>query len=150
MVRSFITALFLFSVCHANAQQAEDSVRNTIEKMFTAMKASDGNAFSNCFADSAIMQTVKINSNGKAEIETATVKDFAILVSKSAKGLLDERIKIDMVKTDGALAIAWVPYSFYYNGNFSHCGVNSFQLVRLAGEWRIAYIIDTRRRSNCL
>ena len=41
------------------------------------------------------------------------------------------------------------PYKFYVGEKFSHCGVNSFQLVKIRGEWKIQYIIDTRRRQNC-
>jgi len=54
-----------------------------------------------------------------------------------------------VVKIDGPLAIVWTPYKFYFNGKFSHCGVNSFQLVRFNGVWKIQYLIDTRRRAGC-
>jgi hypothetical protein len=54
-----------------------------------------------------------------------------------------------MVKADGALAVAWTPYKFYYKGNFSHCGIDSYQLVRINGIWKIQYLIDTRRKANC-
>ncbi|HNA01067.1 MAG TPA: hypothetical protein PLN49_09415, partial [Ferruginibacter sp.] len=65
------------------------------------------------------------------------------------KDAADERITFDVVRVDGALAIAWTPYKFYFNGKFSHCGVNSFQLVRFNGEWKIQYLIDTRRKAGC-
>jgi hypothetical protein len=61
----------------------------------------------------------------------------------------DERITFETIKIDGPLAVAWTPYKFYYEGKFSHCGVNSFQLVRLNGAWKIQYLIDTRRRTGC-
>lgn len=35
------------------------------------------------------------------------------------------------------------------NGNFSHCGVNSFQLFHDNGQWKIIYLIDTRQRTGC-
>ena len=63
--------------------------------------------------------------------------------------MLDERISFETVKVDGDLAIAWTPYKFYLGDQFSHCGVNSFQLVKLEGVWRIQYLIDTRRRQGC-
>jgi hypothetical protein len=62
---------------------------------------------------------------------------------------LDERILDYQIKIDGALASAWTPYNFYVNGNFSHCGVNSFQLVKMDDVWKIVYIIDTRRKEPC-
>jgi len=65
------------------------------------------------------------------------------------KIITDERINFDMVRTDGPLATAWTPYKFYYKGNFSHCGVDSYQLVRINGIWKIQYLIDTRRNMSC-
>ena len=39
--------------------------------------------------------------------------------------------------------------AFYYKGQFLHCGVDSWQLVRLNGVWKIQYLIDTRRKEPC-
>ena len=82
-------------------------------------------------------------------IISESVNEFAELVGKLKKDSADERIKFDVVKIDGPLAIAWTPYEFFHNGNFSHCGVNSFQLVKIDGVWKIQYLIDTRRRAGC-
>ena len=70
-------------------------------------------------------------------------------ISKAEKGSLDERISFSNVLIDGNLASVWTLYEFYYKGQFSHCGVNSFQLVKSNNEWKIQYIIDTRRKDNC-
>jgi hypothetical protein len=48
------------------------------------------------------------------------------------------------------MANAWVGYEFWLNGNFSHCGINSFQMVNFDGDWKIIYLIDTRGRDGCL
>lgn len=77
------------------------------------------------------------------------INEFADFVGKQQKSVADEQIVFDLIKIDGALAIAWTPYKFYFNGLFSHCGVNSFQLVKLNGEWKIQYLIDTRRKNGC-
>ena len=45
------------------------------------------------------------------------------------------------IKIDANLAIAWVDYEFWFNGNFSHCGVNSFHLVKIGDKWEIIYLI---------
>jgi hypothetical protein len=150
MARIFFILIIIFCYADAKAQQAEDSVKTIIEKMFTAMKNSDGQTLASCFADSAILQTIKSTKEGRVVVSSESISAFAGSVSKAPKAALDERFKIELIKTDGDLASVWVPYSFYFNDKFSHCGVNSFQLVRQAGEWKIQYIIDTRRRTNCL
>ncbi len=140
------TLLVLTTIIHA--QTAEDSVKQTVNKLFAAMKESDRKSLQEAFADSAILQTI-LDKNGKTVVETEAVKDFATSISKISKGDADERISFDVVKIDGDLAIVWAPYQFYWKGIFSHCGADSFQLVRINGVWKIQYLIDTRRKEKC-
>ena len=146
--------LFIFltltgTVFISKAQTAEDSVKITINKLFDGMKNSDAILLKTAFADSAILQTIGRNAEGKIVVQNESVSEFADFVSKQPKGAADERIVYDVIKIDGALAMVWAPYKFYFNGVFSHCGVDAFQLVKLNGEWKIQYLIDTRRKKGC-
>lgn len=132
------------------AQTTEDSVKAVVNQLFTAMRTVDGVLLKDAFADSAILQTIaQRRSDGATIIRNEKVSDFVNSISTAKKDSLDERITFETVKIDGPLAIVWTPYKFYYAGNFSHCGVNSFQLVRMNGRWKIQYLIDTRRRQGC-
>jgi hypothetical protein len=131
------------------AQTSVDSVKTTINNLFTAMKRSDNQLLLSCFADSAIMQTIVKDVSGGNLVKNESVNSFAAVIASMPKETADERISFDMIKLDGALATVWTPYKFYLNGQFSHCGVNSFQLVRLKGQWKIQYLIDTRRKQGC-
>jgi hypothetical protein len=113
------------------------------------MKNADAGLVASSFSDSAILQTIARDKEGKMIIVNSHVKDFTDFISKQKKGAADERITFETIKIDGPLATAWTPYKFYYEGKFSHCGVNSFQLVRINGQWKIQYLIDTRRREGC-
>lgn len=148
MKQIFIFFILLTPLC-TKAQTAEDSVKQVIDRLFTAMKNSDDSLLFTCFADSAILQTISKDKKGNIIVKQENLKDFGISISMAPKGSLDERIRYDVVKTDGPLAIAWTPYSFYYQEKFSHCGVNSFQLIKTANGWKIQYLIDTRRRAGC-
>ncbi len=150
MKKIIFISISILSFNFSKAQTAEDSVKAVINRMFAAMKAGEGNGnvLSSCFADSAILQTI-IEKDGAVKIKTEEIKGFADFVNTAPKDAADERITFDMVKVDAALAIAWTPYNFYYNGKFSHCGVDSYQLVRINGEWKIQYLIDTRRKEGC-
>lgn len=143
-----IAGLFIISMS-ARSQTATDSIKTTINKLFTAMKTSDGALLKTCFADSAILQTIVKNKEGAIVIKNESVEEFIASINGTKKDDLDERIEFETVKNDGTLGIAWTPYQFYYKGKFSHCGVNSFQLVRINNEWKIQYLIDTRRRQGC-
>ena len=125
---------------------SEKEIVKPIENLFNAMKSADSLGVKNAFSGSAIMQTFGKNQ----EIRTDKVEDFAKQVGASQAGDLDERFTISKILVDGNMASVWVPYQFYYKGNFSHCGVNSFQLAKINNEWKIQYIIDTRRKENCI
>ena len=124
---------------------SEKEIIKPIENLFNAMKSADSLGVKNAFSGSAIMQTFGKNQ----EIRTDKVEDFAKQVGASQAGDLDERFSISKILVDGNMASVWVPYQFYYKGNFSHCGVNSFQLAKINNDWKIQYIIDTRRKDNC-
>lgn len=124
---------------------SEKEIIKPIENLFNAMKSADSLGVKNAFSNSAIMQTFGKNQ----EIRTDKVEDFAKQVGASQAGDLDEKFTISKILVDGNMASVWVPYQFYYKGNFSHCGVNSFQLAKINNEWKIQYIIDTRRKDNC-
>ena len=128
---------------HAQSSSAEDSVKAAVNLLFTGMKSSDGAMITRSFTDSAILQTI---TSPKGGILTEKVGDFAVAVGKMTAGDADERIRFDVVRVDGPLAIVWAPYEFYYKGKYSHKGIDSFQLLRVDGVWKIQYLVDTRRR----
>lgn len=133
----------------ASAQSAEDSVKSVINNMFTAMRTADPGLLKKCFADSMVLQTISRNKEGQLIVRNEAPSGFVDFISKETAGNADEQITFDVVRVDGPMAMAWTPYKFYYKGKFSHCGVNSFQLVRFNGEWKIQYLIDTRRKAGC-
>ncbi|MFZ1527856.1 MAG: nuclear transport factor 2 family protein [Ferruginibacter sp.] len=150
LYRAFLW-MFIISITAGKsmAQTAEDSVKATVNDLFTAMKNADTALLRSCFADSAILQTIVRNKEGKIAVRNEAVNEFVSVISKEQKGDADEQIQFDVLRIDGPLAIVWTPYKFYYKQKFSHCGVNSFQLIKVAAGWKIQYLIDTRRRQGC-
>jgi hypothetical protein len=139
----------MFISTFIKAQSAEDSVKAVVNQLFAAMKGANAAMLKETFADSAVLQTIRRKQDGTFFVQDEKVSDFVEQIGKAKKDSLDERIIFETVKIDGPLAIAWTPYKFYYAGNFSHCGVNSFQLVKINGRWKIQFLIDTRRRQGC-
>lgn len=149
-MKHFIILLTLVLVfVNTKAQLSEDSVKVTINAFFAAMNNADSTAAANTFSKTAILQTISDNPQKGVSVQNQSVASFTGSLNKVKKGMLDERIVFSDIKVDGALAFVWTPYQFYYNGKFSHCGVNSFQLVRFSDGWKIQYVIDTRRKDYC-
>lgn len=149
MKRFLILLTLTLSSIIGKAQTASDSVKAVINELFAAMKNAEPERLKACFADSMVLQTIARSKEGELFIRTESAADFVTSISKLTAGAADEQIIFESVKVDGPLAQVWTPYKFYYNGQFSHCGVNSFQVVRFKSGWKIQYIIDTRRRTGC-
>lgn len=125
--------------------QQNNDIEKPIRNLFLGMKNADSELVKSAFAENALLQTITKDGLVKSD----SIQDFITSVSKFTKGDLDERITVEAVHTDGNLASVFTPYSFYLKGKLSHCGANSFQLVKQNNEWKIQYIIDTRRKDNC-
>lgn len=150
MKRIVVFLTMLLVVSFSQAQTAEDSVKAVVNNLFTAMKNADTVLLKSTFADAAIFQTItKDRTDGKTKVNTDPVQGFVDFIGKSTAGDADERISFGSIKIDGDLASVWTPYNFYFKKQFSHCGANSFQLIRFNGVWKIQYLIDTRRRQGC-
>lgn len=143
--------LLLLTFLHIEtyAQSDEERVKQVISSLFDGMRASDSNMIHSAFTSSAILQTIAKNKEGQTVIYSEKIAAFITGITRPHKENYDERITFDMIRIDGDLASVWTPYQFFLGDKFSHCGVNSFQLVRLNNEWKIQYIIDTRRKNNC-
>lgn len=148
-ILTFLTIVVLMGSIQLNAQTAADSVKGIIKQLFDGMKNSDAAMIRSAFADSAILQSIGRSKEGKIMIQNESIDDFAKAIAKLDKGAADEQVVFESIKIDGALAMVWAPYKFYFNGKFSHCGVDSFQLVFVNGRWKIQYLIDTRRKQPC-
>ena len=148
--RLILSTILVFTFfMSAFSQTEEKAVEDVIRSLFEGMKTKNAEQVAAAFYQEGLMQTVQAKPEGSS-VGSNSVADFVKRIATTpAETTLDERILNYQIKVDGTMASAWTPYRFYVNGNFSHCGVNSFQLVKMAEGWKIVYIIDTRRKEPC-
>lgn len=147
---TFLAAVLTLSLIPGSlrAQSEEAAVLAVIQQLFDGMRARD---------------TAKMRATLHRDVRmwSPSVRDSAVTVhvdspdgwlgaiARSTGGMPDERIRNPVVRVDGPLASVWADYSFYIGDRFSHCGVDTFHLVRVAAGWRIIDLADTRRREGC-
>jgi hypothetical protein len=137
------TTLIAQTTNSAGSAASEKEVKQVIQNMFHAMQQADTTLLKTCFSDHVIFQTI-LNKPEGAVIKTESINDFIQNIGKQTPNVLDERIEFGAIQIDPLMATVWTPYSFYFKGQYSHKGVNSFQLVKLKEGWKIQYLIDTR------
>jgi len=133
----------------ALAQSDETAVKEVVNKLFMGMKNPDTVLIRSAFSPKPILQTIIKTMDGRVSVKSEPLDSFLVAIAKPHTEAYDERITFDLVKIDGELAMVWAPYKFYLGEKFSHCGVDAFQLVKINNNWKIQYLIDTRRRQGC-
>ena len=132
--------------------QSNDSeqVKATVDIFFEGFHKGDTTLMKSVMMDKIIMQTAYRNKEGKDILVTdEPEKLINAIANRPDNQKWDERLLEYKIKVDGNMANAWTSYEFWYNGEFSHCGVNSFQLFKDGEHWKIIYLIDTRRKQGC-
>ena len=144
-----VLLILTFVSTTAFCQSEETAVKQTVNRVFDGMKISDTAVIRSAFSVGPILQTIVRNKEGKTIVLTEPLDSFLVSVARPHADVYDERITFDVIKIDRELAIVWAPYKFYLGTKFSHCGADSFQLVKINGEWEIQYLVDTRRKQGC-
>ncbi|BFP43554.1 nuclear transport factor 2 family protein [Flavobacteriaceae bacterium GF1] len=147
-----ILVTFFLNAPIGNAQDAErEAVKNVVEGFFEAFHKQDSLGMKSFVGDNVVLQTTGRNKEGKTMLRTTPIgKLYESIVSIPDSVSFEEKLTSWNIQVDRTMANAWVGYEFWLNGNFSHCGINSFQMVDFDGEWKIIYLIDTRGRAGCL
>lgn len=134
------------------AQSSQEvKAKDAIVTFFDGFHKGDTTIMKTVLADKVVLQTALKNKEGNDVLRNdGDVSNLLnAIANRPDEQKWDERLLDYIIKVDGNMANVWTPYEFWLNGEFSHCGVNSFQLFHDNGQWKIIYLIDTRRRSDC-
>ena len=53
------------------------------------------------------------------------------------------------IMVSGRLATIWTPYDFHIDGQFSHCGINNFSMLKTDAGWVITGVVFSIQSDNC-
>ena len=144
-----LSMLFLSTV-QAQEMDDEAAVKAVVDQFFEAFHAQDTVRLQAFAAPDIVLQSIGKNNEGKVLWRKEKFENFVKSIGSIPETTkFEEKLLSYSIQVDGVMANAWTEYEFWINGQFSHCGVNSFHMVKLEGEWKISYLIDTRRRAAC-
>ncbi len=132
----------------AQTSPDEAAVMEVVNQLFDAMRARDGAAAASVFHPEARMISTGTGPDGSPRIGVQSTEGFVNAVGQGGDPW-NEPLFDPEVRVDGNLAHVWVFYHFFAGETFSHCGYDSFQLVRTGEGWKIISIADTRRTEGC-
>jgi hypothetical protein len=123
----------------------EQAVLVPINQLFAAMKAKDGARML-----AQVRTDGRLTGVSEAGAKTCSWSEFAAGFKPGEGPALEERlVGAPAIEVDGDIAMVWSPYVFLIDGKLSHCGVDHFDLVRDAGQWKVLNITWTKRKTDC-
>jgi Putative lumazine-binding len=145
-MRTTLTTLAL-TICLTGpvlGQSSEAEVMATVQRLFDGMRAGDSGMVRSAFHPEA--RLARATPDG---LSANPLDPFVTAIGTPHDQVWDEVIWDSEVQVDGHLAQVWTQYAFYRGDQFSHCGVDAFQLVNTADGWKIFQLTDTTRRDGC-
>lgn len=142
-----VAAMALAAPDPASAQDTKAEVVGVIKGMFDALARGDTAAMRGYFvAEGRVTQTGTQQGKPFYRVNPidAFLKSIGGAVAQGRK--LEEKIAEPTVTIEDNLAHVWSRYDFFVDGAKSHCGVDSYHLVRTADGWKLLDIVDTQRR----
>ena len=145
LVMAFAMALQAQTISTPPKSDDAKAAAQVVENLFAAMKAKNAADISALFIKEG--QLVAIDrprtGDGPSTTRIFTGDAFAKLIAESKAGEFKEQMKEPEVKVFGDMALVFGRYTFHVAEKFSHCGTNSFQLVRTPNGWKIANAAST-------
>jgi hypothetical protein len=144
-----VVALVSSSVMPMRAQAPtapERDVVATVQRIFDAMAACDAATIRTLTV--AEGRLFRIAPGAAAGARSSSLEEFSQQFTTCSRRFL-ERMWEPQVRVHKDIATLWAPYDFWLDGAFSHCGIDSFELVRTAGGWKLTGGIYTVEKEGC-
>ena len=144
MRRSLLCFCAICPLLIASAAANNDDPAAVVQQLFDAMASHNADAARALFTPEATLLSVRADGTPV----TTPHEQFVERVGASKDAWL-ERMWKPTVLVHGGIAVVWAEYDFHLNGKLNHCGVDSVNLVKTAGGWKVSGIAYTSETSGC-
>lgn len=138
-------ALGLAGLLRAQDQKAQ--VLQAGQSVFEAMARRDTAALRRLIHPSVVL-VAAVEADGKPEPQVSGFQQFLDQIAYFPTVPI-ERMWNAEVRVSGTIATIWTQYDFHRGTEFSHCGIDSFQLVKTPSGWQVTGLIYTIVRDRC-
>ncbi|MEZ5428666.1 MAG: DUF4440 domain-containing protein [Pyrinomonadaceae bacterium] len=150
MKKTSIVILFTLLLTISALAQKDDSKNalGVVNQLFTEMAGHNPAGILALYTPESQLVALIKNKEGKSVTRVFTGEAFSQMFAVK-RGEIKENMYAPEVKIFGDLALVWGRYVFTSDGKLSHCGVNSFHLVRDGESWKIANASSTIEPQGC-
>jgi hypothetical protein len=143
MTRFSLVVLILASFARsARAQAVNVDTRAAIavaDSVLAALSTGDNATLARLTLDSAIVGGIGLRDG----VERMTLRTWGLYIRRAGSSSFTERGFDATARVQDRVAQVWMPYDLYIGDKWSHCGVDTFTLMKTEGRWRVAALIYT-------
>ena len=153
LLRQSFALIVLALAGHSTMGQStaeEAAVMKPIHLLFEGMRKADSALVSKAFVRGASFVIVDPGAEGNPQLVKSELGKFLISMARPRKEVYSEPIWDVNINIDGSLAKVWARYAFYIDRQLHHCGIDTFQLLKVKNEWRIFHLAYTRQDKDCV
>lgn len=156
MRNHLILCLAFFFLFQAGSVKADSSEREAIlgvmDRAFAAVQSlrpDDWRAIQLAEGTTLSFRQHPDGQPGKLEMRISNNEEFIADLEPDGRDNIERWTGDPTVLIRGPIAVVWGEYEFWIDGEFSHCGVDSADLVKIDGEWKVANFMWTVEREGC-
>ena len=117
------------------SNEDEDAVLAAVQKFFDTMASKSADEAREILDPEGSFVSVRWQ-DGKQVVRRSSLREYLERLEGRSESLL-ERMWEPEVLIHRSIAIVWTQYDFHRDEQFSHCGVDAFQLTKLDTGWTI-------------
>lgn len=149
-MKKIIVLILLLTNFAAIAQKddalAELAIKKTIHTFFLSLEKQDSILYKSAVLLDGQIWRINNTSNPQKYDMRDFRTDITKLVSKNKLKEIPYRFDIKILN---GIAMAWVPYEFYLNEQFTHCGIDVFSLIETQDGWKIVSLSYSIEKTGC-
>lgn len=143
-----IVALLIASAA-SNAQQSHPeyvAVKQVIDDFFASINNGDGELLAGLEVEGAQILNIREGTAGDSEFVS---RGWFSADNFNSDTQLTERYWNEELLISDSLAVFWAPYDLHINGEFSHCGIDVLNLIKVDDKWKIGHAMWSIQRTGC-
>ena len=149
MYKLLILAVALsYSIISFSQSDDRALILETVQKFFDSIEFRDRQLLESILVPNSLNISARELDDGEAQFNVMSYDEVVSALTRPGRNA-KERSWDETVLIQGNIAVVWTPYDSHVDGVFSHCGIDSFQLIKQDGQWLISNSSWTLETENC-
>lgn len=147
LVLALTLVLLPLAAAVANEAEERQAVLAVIDAFFAGMTAKDTDSMREIMTEDGNLLGYQETSEGLSLFNPTHADYLESLATRESVPV--ERYWDPTVMLHDRLAVVWTPYDLYSDGVFSHCGINSFSMLKTDDGWKITGVVFSMEPDGC-